>query len=88
MLIFSWSTLASLSAMLMTKCYLLARKLLSLKEMSHSAYFRKNVAERIGVKWTNNQYLPSNAEISQAKILGRIDKMIKDFILRKNKCLI
>ena len=45
MLIFSWSTLASLSAMLMTKCYLLSRKLMSLKELSHSAYFRKNVAE-------------------------------------------
>ena len=33
--------------------------------------FREKVAENIGVRWTNDQYLPSNAEISQAKILGR-----------------
>ena len=36
--------------------------------------FRKNVAERITVKWSHIQYLPSNAEISQAKNLGRTVK--------------
>ena len=33
--------------------------------------FRKKVAEKIGVRWTGNQYLPSNAEIDQAKVLGK-----------------
>ena len=51
-------------------------------EIMDTQKFRKNVAERISIKWTNYQYLPSHAEISQAKILGRINKMkIKDFIL-------
>ena len=33
--------------------------------------FREKVAEKIGVRWTDDQYLPSNAEIYQAKVLGK-----------------
>ena len=33
--------------------------------------FRKKVAEKIGARWTDYQYLPSNAEIYQAKVLGK-----------------
>ena len=36
--------------------------------------FRKKVAGRIGVRWTNHQYFPSNAEIFEAKILGKTNK--------------
>ena len=32
---------------------------------------KKNVAERLVVKWNDDDDLPSNAEIYQAKILGR-----------------
>ena len=40
--------------------------------MTNTHKFKKNVAERITVKWTDDQYFPSDAEIHQAKILGRI----------------
>ena len=33
--------------------------------------FRKKVAETIRVRWTDDHYLPSNAEIDQAKVLGK-----------------
>ena len=43
-------------------------------DITDTQKFRKNVATRISVKWTDNRYLPSNAEIYQAKILGRTVK--------------
>ena len=39
--------------------------------MTDTQKFSKDVAERISVKWTDYQYYPSNAEIYQAKILGK-----------------
>ena len=33
--------------------------------------FREKVAEKIGVMWTDDKYFPSNAEIHQAKDLGK-----------------
>ena len=40
-------------------------------EMTDTQKFSKDVAERISVQWTNGKYLPSNAEIYQAKVLGK-----------------
>ena len=39
--------------------------------MTNTQKFRKNVAERLVVKWNDDDDLPSNAEIYQANILGR-----------------
>ena len=38
-------------------------------EITKNKKFRKNVAKKICVRWTIDQYFPSNGEIFQAKIL-------------------
>ena len=43
-------------------------------EMTDTQKFRKSVGERLRIKLSDNPYLPSNAEISQAKNLGRTVK--------------